>query len=105
MPSSILKTKLALGPEVVDETTRWSQCRLSNQSIYDFQVQTLGGEFTDLAKYRGQVLLIVNVATFCGSFSYISAMDHIPTGAIFEIGKGKLHNSCGVNSSRENKNC
>ncbi|VDK49354.1 unnamed protein product [Anisakis simplex] len=53
------------GPAVVDETSRWTQCRLSNQSIYDFQVQQLDGKFTDLSKYRGQVLLIINVATFC----------------------------------------
>ncbi|CAI5455522.1 unnamed protein product [Caenorhabditis angaria] len=53
------------GPKVVDETTRWSQCRDSNQSIYDFQVETLQGDYTDLSQYKGQVLLVVNVATFC----------------------------------------
>ncbi|EFO97434.1 hypothetical protein GCK72_023325 [Caenorhabditis remanei] len=53
------------GPKMVDETTRWSQCRDTNQSIYDFQVETLQGEYTDLSQYRGQVLLMVNVATFC----------------------------------------
>ncbi|CAB02659.3 Glutathione peroxidase [Caenorhabditis elegans] len=53
------------GPKMVDETTRWSQCKDTNQSIYDFQVETLQGEYTDLSQYRGQVLLMVNVATFC----------------------------------------
>ncbi|ABK97755.1 glutathione peroxidase [Pelobacter propionicus] len=35
-------------------------------SIYDFEVQTAGGEFTSLAEYRGQVMLIVNTASKCG---------------------------------------
>ncbi|XGW24960.1 hypothetical protein V3C99_006421 [Haemonchus contortus] len=53
------------GPKMVDETTRWSQCKDVNQSIYDFQMETLQGQFTDLSQYKGQVLLIINVATFC----------------------------------------
>uniref|UniRef100_A0A0K0DZK0 Glutathione peroxidase n=1 Tax=Strongyloides stercoralis TaxID=6248 RepID=A0A0K0DZK0_STRER len=53
------------GPPVVDETTRWKKCFPTNQSIYDFQVETLQGEYTDLSQYKGQVLLIINVATFC----------------------------------------
>ncbi|KAK5969926.1 Glutathione peroxidase [Trichostrongylus colubriformis] len=53
------------GPKLVDETTRWSQCKDVNQSIYDFQMETLQGQFTDLSQYKGQVLLIINVATFC----------------------------------------
>lgn len=35
-------------------------------TVYDFSVEKLDGEFIDLNQYRGQVLLIVNVATFCG---------------------------------------
>ncbi|CAD6191016.1 unnamed protein product [Caenorhabditis auriculariae] len=53
------------GPKMIDESTRWSQCRDANQSIYDFQVETLQGEYTDLRQYKGQVLLVINVATFC----------------------------------------
>jgi len=59
------KSKQAPGPKQIDETTRWSQCRISNQSIYDFQVQTLQGKYEDLKQYKGQVLLVINVATFC----------------------------------------
>uniref|UniRef100_A0A7E4VW82 Glutathione peroxidase n=1 Tax=Panagrellus redivivus TaxID=6233 RepID=A0A7E4VW82_PANRE len=53
------------GPALIDETSRWKQCYNTSQSIYDFQVESLNGTFTDLSQYRGQVLLIVNVATFC----------------------------------------
>uniref|UniRef100_A0AC34GUC8 Glutathione peroxidase n=1 Tax=Panagrolaimus sp. ES5 TaxID=591445 RepID=A0AC34GUC8_9BILA len=53
------------GPKLIDETSRWSECKDANQSIYDFQVETLQGEFTDLSQYKGQVLLVINVATFC----------------------------------------
>ncbi|KAI6234055.1 Glutathione peroxidase [Aphelenchoides fujianensis] len=53
------------GPPLIDETTRWSKCWPTNLTIYDFSVEKLDGEFIDLNQYRGQVLLIVNVATFC----------------------------------------
>ena len=35
-------------------------------SLYDIPVRTLAGEATTLAPWRGQVLLIVNVASRCG---------------------------------------
>uniref|UniRef100_A0A1I7ZDT2 Glutathione peroxidase n=1 Tax=Steinernema glaseri TaxID=37863 RepID=A0A1I7ZDT2_9BILA len=54
------------GPKLVDEASRWSQCKAQNESIYDFQVETLDGQFTDLSQFKGQVLLVINVATFCG---------------------------------------
>jgi len=36
------------------------------KSIYDFDVQTIDGKDTTLQKYKGKVLLIVNVASKCG---------------------------------------
>ncbi len=36
------------------------------QSIYDFSVTTLAGKKQSMAQYRGQVLVIVNVASRCG---------------------------------------
>ncbi|MGG4034761.1 glutathione peroxidase [Paenibacillus cisolokensis] len=35
-------------------------------SIYDFPVETITGEKTTLAPYRGKVLIIVNTASQCG---------------------------------------
>lgn len=57
------------GPTLIDETTRWSKCLPVNQTVYDFDVETLDGENENLKKYKGDVLLIINVATFCGNFS------------------------------------
>src|ERR1017187_4313338 len=35
-------------------------------SIHQFQVTTIDGKKVDLSKYKGKVLLIVNVASECG---------------------------------------
>ena len=35
-------------------------------NIYDFNVTTIDGEATNLEKYKGKVMLIVNVASKCG---------------------------------------
>ncbi|MED1865055.1 glutathione peroxidase [Fictibacillus nanhaiensis] len=35
-------------------------------SVYDFSVETIKGEKTDLDTYKGDVLLIVNTASKCG---------------------------------------
>ena len=38
----------------------------TKMSIYDFNVKTIDGDTISLSKYRGKVLLIVNVASECG---------------------------------------
>lgn len=35
-------------------------------NVFDFHAKDLGGERVDLARFRGQVLLIVNTASACG---------------------------------------
>ena len=36
---------------------------------YDFSVKDIDGKEVDLAKYRGKVILVVNVASQCGELS------------------------------------
>ncbi len=43
-------------------------------SVYDFQAETLDGRQQDLADYRGQVLLVVNVASECGFTSQYAGL-------------------------------
>ena len=63
----LITSKVILGPEIVDESSRYSTCKETTQTIYDFRVQTLNNDYVDLSRYRGKLLLIVNVATFCGT--------------------------------------
>ena len=39
---------------------------MKQQSIYDFEVETITGEPTTIGEYEGKVLLFVNVASECG---------------------------------------
>lgn len=43
--------------------------------IYDFTVKTLAGEDRSLGEYRGQVLLIVNTASYCGFTRQFGALE------------------------------
>ena len=54
----IFRAVFAGGPQQPKTTTAGS--------LWDFPVTTLGGEAADLADYRGQVALVVNVASKCG---------------------------------------
>jgi len=48
-----------------DEETRFSTCHPTDSNIYGYEFDTLTGGRANLTKYRGKVLLVVNVATFC----------------------------------------
>jgi glutathione peroxidase len=46
-------------------------------AIYDIPVETITGETTSLAAYRGKVLLLVNVASKCGLTPQYDALEKI----------------------------
>src|SRR5579862_1471152 len=46
----------------------------AKKGIYQFNVTTIDGQKVDLAKYKGKVVLIVNVASECGYTGQYKAM-------------------------------
>ena len=49
----------------------------NNMSIYDFNVKTIEGEEISMSKYKGKVLLIVNVASKCGFTSQYEGLEKL----------------------------
>ena len=47
------------------------------KSIYDFTMNSIDGESTSLSKYRGKVVLVVNVASRCGFTPQYSALEKV----------------------------
>lgn len=56
----------------------------NKMSIYDFNVKTIDGEEISMSKYKGKVLLIVNVASKCGFTGQYEGLE-----ALFEKYKDK----------------
>ena len=47
------------------------------KSVYDFTLNSIEGEPTSLAKFRGKVVLLVNVASRCGFTPQYSALEKV----------------------------
>lgn len=46
-------------------------------TIYEIEVKTIDGRVTDLTAYRGQVMLIVNVASRCGFTAQYAGLEEL----------------------------
>lgn len=49
----------------------------NQMSIYDFNVKTIDGQEISMSKYKGKVLLIVNVASKCGFTSQYEGLENL----------------------------
>lgn len=49
----------------------------NKMSIYDFNVKTIDGEEISMSKYKGKVLLIVNVASKCGFTGQYEGLENL----------------------------
>ncbi|MDZ4809332.1 MAG: glutathione peroxidase [Bacteroidota bacterium] len=58
---------------------------LTAGSIYDFKVAGLDGTDIDFSKYKGQKIMVVNTASFCGNTPQYKDLE-----ALYEKYKGKL---------------
>ena len=56
-------------------------------SVLDFQMKDIDGQAVDLAKYKGEVLLLVNVASKCGNTPQYKGLE-----SLYEANKAKGFN-------------
>jgi len=67
--------RCARGDNVSIMETRPDSSSSHTANLYDIPVTTIAGEATTLEPYRGQVMLIVNVATECGFTPQYAALE------------------------------
>ncbi|XP_024085862.1 probable phospholipid hydroperoxide glutathione peroxidase isoform X2 [Cimex lectularius] len=47
-------------------SAKFCHAQSDTKTVYDFEVRDINGELVSMEKYRGHVLLVVNVASLCG---------------------------------------
>ena len=50
---------------------------MENKTFYDFEIESLTGEIINLEKYKGKVILLVNVASNCGFTKQYSELQEL----------------------------
>lgn len=61
---TLLTTPLLFSEVARAEDQKGGDAKVSNKSLYDFKVKNIGGKDVELSQYKGDVVLIVNVASY-----------------------------------------
>lgn len=80
MKGLFITLTLAAAIGVIAMTVTHTQANSSsdtNKSFYDFTVSNIDGHPTKLKKFKGQVLLVVNVASLCGNTPQYSKLEKL----------------------------
>jgi glutathione peroxidase len=72
-----LKATAAQLDEFVSNDNNRTRRKKMSSNIYDFSVKRIDGKPTTLADYKGQVLLLVNVASKCGLTPQYDALEKV----------------------------
>lgn len=64
---AMMAATLMSGTTMAEEKTTTTSEQKAADSVHDFKMKSLDGKDVDLSKYKGKVLLIVNVASQCGA--------------------------------------
>ncbi len=67
LSTAALAALIMTGATVVAEDAKEAAEAKTPKSVHDFKVKSLDGKEVELEKYKGKVLLVVNVASQCGA--------------------------------------
>ncbi len=49
----------------------------SKNTIYDYEIKSINGDYIELSKFKGKTLLLVNVASYCGFTKQYSDLQNL----------------------------
>ena len=49
----------------------------SQNTIYDYEIKSINGDYIELSKFKGKTLLLVNVASYCGFTKQYSDLQNL----------------------------
>ena len=67
LPAAFLLAAVAVSSLFADDANKDQQDKKDVPAVLNFEMKTLDGKEVDLSKYKGKVVMIVNVASECGA--------------------------------------